>query len=89
MIWKPSCKTGSAKWSWEGSCGFAELLIILKLPAQTKPFKAKKFTAEEFQELVGSISASARYSTMHLKGNVNLHFDPSDNSIKINGSYGV
>jgi hypothetical protein len=90
MVWKQSCKTGSARYSWEGTCsGFPELLAILKLPAQTKPFKAKKFTAEEFQDIVGDISASARYSTMYLKDYVNVRFDADDNVIKIGGSYGV
>ncbi len=91
MVWKDSCKSGTSKWSYEGTCTFPELLTILNLPVEgTKPFKAKKIPIEEFQEYFGSIGASARYSSMYLRGeHVNLHYNPLENQLKLSGNYGV
>ena len=89
MIWKPSCKTGSAKWSWEGECDFTELLAIFGFPSNT-PFKTKRISLSDFERAVGPIHASARYSSLEIRGeHVNLHFDADTNTMRLSGSYGV
>ncbi|CAE6440380.1 unnamed protein product [Rhizoctonia solani] len=88
MAWKPSCKTGSAKYAFDGVC--TDPRVFGKALGLDGPpnFKAKKYTKEEFEDLVGSISKSIRYDTLYLSGPVNLRYNPSTGEFKISGSYG-
>ncbi|RDX54421.1 hypothetical protein OH76DRAFT_960558 [Lentinus brumalis] len=60
MSWKPSCKTGSAKWSYDGICTDPEVFGALLGLGGPPTFKMKKFTAQEFQNAIGHIQGSAR-----------------------------
>ncbi|CAE6441830.1 unnamed protein product [Rhizoctonia solani] len=88
MAWKPSCKNGSAKYSFDGVCPdprvFGKALGLDGPP----DFKAKKYTKEEFEDLVGEISKDIRYDTLYLTSPVNLRYNPSTGEYKVSGSYG-
>ncbi len=87
MVWKDSCKRGSARWMWEGDCTFPELVRILKLPLNTKPFCMKRIPIEDFEAAIGSMNGKARYDVLSLTGaNVIVHF--GCDTVKITGSYG-
>jgi hypothetical protein len=61
LQWKPSCKTGSAKYAFDGVCTDPRVfgkVLGLDMPPN---FKTKKYTKEEFEVLVGSISKSVRW----------------------------
>ncbi|KDN34736.1 hypothetical protein RSAG8_12178, partial [Rhizoctonia solani AG-8 WAC10335] len=51
-------------------------------------FKTKKYTKEEFEDLVGSVSKDVRYDTLYLTGPVNLRYNPDTGEFKFSGSYG-
>ncbi|KAJ7083985.1 hypothetical protein B0H15DRAFT_849649 [Mycena belliarum] len=89
MAWKPSCKTGGAKWSFDGVC--ADPIVfgaMLNLSAAPK-WKMHKYTVPEFEECMGSIGASVRYDTLHLCGNVNVRYQAEEGTFKMSGSYGA
>jgi hypothetical protein len=59
--WKPSCKSGSAKWSYDGVCSDPAVFgSLLNLSAPPK-WKMQKYTVPEFEAFIGSIEASVRY----------------------------
>lgn len=58
--WKPSCKTGSAKFNYDGLCADPEVFGHLLGLGGPPTFKMKKFPSAEFQDLVGDLSANAR-----------------------------
>ncbi|KAJ7689009.1 hypothetical protein B0H17DRAFT_937852 [Mycena rosella] len=89
MAWKPTCKTGGAKWSYDGVC--ADPIIfgsMLNLDAAPK-WKMHKYTVPEFEAFMGSIEASVRYDTLELCGNVNVRYQPDEGTFKMSGSYGA
>ena len=55
--WKPSCKTGSAKWVYDGVC--ADPVVFGALMGLDGPptWKMKKFPRAEFEDLIGRIVA--------------------------------
>ncbi|KAF8656059.1 hypothetical protein AX16_002795 [Volvariella volvacea WC 439] len=89
MTWKPSCKTGGAKWTYDGVCAdphvFAKLLKLSEPPT----FKMKKYTSDEFEKIFGRLVGHARYSTLYLRRNVNVRWNPEEGTFKLSGSYGV
>ncbi|CAE7145800.1 unnamed protein product [Rhizoctonia solani] len=88
MVWKTSCKTGSAKFSFDGVCTdprvFGKVLGLDGPPT----FKAKKYTKEEFEEMIGEISKDVRYDKLYLTSPVNVRYNPSTGEFKFSGSYG-
>lgn len=60
MKWKPSCKTNSARWVYDGLCADPEVLGILLGLDGPVTWKMKKFTKENFESAVGHIEASVR-----------------------------
>ncbi|KAJ7195355.1 hypothetical protein GGX14DRAFT_475144 [Mycena pura] len=89
MAWKPSCKTGGAKWSYDGVCADPTVFgAMLRLVAAPK-WKMHKYTAEEFQDVMGDISSSARYDDLRLMGNVTVRYQPDEGTFKMSGSYGA
>lgn len=64
--WKPSCKTGSAKWSYDGICPDPEVFGALLGLGGPPKFKMKKFSTDEFQKLVGPITGSVRCADVTL-----------------------
>ncbi|KAH7887395.1 hypothetical protein F5I97DRAFT_824347 [Phlebopus sp. FC_14] len=88
VSWKPSCKAGSAKWSYDGVCAdplvFGTLLGLGGLPK----FKMHKMPTNEFSRLLGGIEASARYSYLLLTGDhVNIRWSDTG-EFKFSGTYG-
>nr|GAT53382.1 predicted protein [Mycena chlorophos] len=88
MSWKPSCKTGSAKWSYDGACTDpAVFAAMLELSAPPK-WKMHKYTTDEFQNIMGDIYSSVRYDTLRLTGGVNVRYQADEGTFKFSGSYG-
>ncbi|KAI0777612.1 hypothetical protein BD413DRAFT_640086, partial [Trametes elegans] len=58
--WKPSCKTGSVKWSYDPICPDPEVFGALMGLGDPPTFKMKKFSTDEFQRLVGPIEGSVK-----------------------------
>ncbi|KAI0312279.1 hypothetical protein OF83DRAFT_1041077, partial [Amylostereum chailletii] len=60
MKWRASCKTGGAKWVYDGFCPDPEVFGALLGLEGPPTFKMKKFARDEFEQNVGYIRASAR-----------------------------
>ncbi|KAI8986871.1 hypothetical protein BD414DRAFT_461329 [Trametes punicea] len=88
MKWRPSCKTGSAKWTYDGICPHPEVFGVLMGLGGPPTFKMKKFPVEEFEKLIGPCRGSARYATLYITGNdVNVRwYDTGE--FKFSGTYG-
>lgn len=58
--WKPSCKTGSAKWVYDGVC--TDPLVFGTLLGLGGPpkFKMHKVPVDDFNDLLGQVEASVR-----------------------------
>ncbi|KAL1941659.1 hypothetical protein VTO73DRAFT_7098 [Trametes versicolor] len=88
MTWKPSCKTGSAKFSYDGICPDPEVFGALIGLGGPPKFKMKKFSTDEFQKLVGPVEGSVRYDTLHITSSeVTVRWSDSG-EFKFSGSYG-
>ncbi|EIW55792.1 uncharacterized protein TRAVEDRAFT_152343 [Trametes versicolor FP-101664 SS1] len=88
MTWKPSCKTGSAKFSYDGICPDPEVFGALMGLGGPPKFKMKKFSTDEFQKLVGPVEGSVRYDTLHITSSeVTVRWSDSG-EFKFSGSYG-
>ncbi|KAF7335789.1 hypothetical protein MVEN_02234900 [Mycena venus] len=88
MTWKPSCKNGGAKWSYDGVCTDPAVFgSLLNLSAPPK-WKMQKYTVPEFEAFMGSIDVSVRYDSLELVGNVTVRY-PADGTFKMSGSYGA
>lgn len=90
MKWKPSCKRGTARFSYEGHCDEPTFRVLMKLTDKEKT-KGKRMEASQFQDLVleESLSANIRYGALYLCGNINVSYSPADNTIKVTGGYGM
>jgi len=87
MTWKPSCKTGSAKWSYDGICPDPEVFgVLMKLDGPPK-FKMKKYTRDEFEDRIGDIQASVRYDYLNITSDVNVRWSETG-EFKFSGYYG-
>ncbi|THH17423.1 hypothetical protein EW146_g3382 [Bondarzewia mesenterica] len=60
MSWKPSCKTGSARFVYDGICPDPSVFGVLMGLDGPPTWKMKKFSKEDFEELFGEIQASVR-----------------------------
>ncbi|KAF6762053.1 hypothetical protein DFP72DRAFT_877888, partial [Ephemerocybe angulata] len=78
MGWKPSCKTGGARWVYDGVCAD---------PCQPT-FKMKKFSHEELGNKLGGLEAPIRYGTLYQKGDITVRW-PGDATFKLSGTYGL
>ncbi|KAJ7879165.1 hypothetical protein B0H13DRAFT_2543841 [Mycena leptocephala] len=89
MTWKPSCKSGSAKWSYDGVCSDPAVFgSLLNLSGPPK-WKMQKYTVPEFEAFMGSIEASVRYDSLELMANVTVRYQPDEGTFKMSGSYGA
>ncbi|KAJ6554254.1 hypothetical protein B0H19DRAFT_1262640 [Mycena capillaripes] len=89
MTWKPSCKNGGAKWSYDGVCSDPAIFgSLLHLSAPPK-WKMQKYTVPEFEAFMGSIDASVRYDSLELVGNVTVRYQPGEGTFRMSGSYGA
>ncbi|KAG8735901.1 hypothetical protein FRC10_010026 [Ceratobasidium sp. 414] len=89
MSWKPNCKTGRATYAFDGVCSDPRVFgAMLKLDGPPT-LKAKKYTVDEFEKMVGYVRASVRYSYLGLTSDVNVRWDAETGEFKIGGKYGV
>lgn len=66
MQWKLSCKTGSAKWVYDGVCADPAIFGAFLGLDGPPTFKTKKIPKGEFQDLVGDLCVSIRYVALDL-----------------------
>jgi len=88
MAWKPSCKTGTAKWVYDGVCTDPHVFgALLGLEGPPK-FKMHKIAVADFDRLLGQIQASVRYDYLSITGShVNVRWSDSG-EFKFSGTYG-
>ncbi|KAF9006685.1 hypothetical protein BDQ17DRAFT_1238739 [Cyathus striatus] len=89
MNWKVSCKTNSAKWVYDGVCSDPSIFGAALGLDGPPTFKLKKMTAEEFQNVFGSCTGSARYNDLYINGQVNIRWNAEECTFKLSGSYGI
>lgn len=85
-----SCKTGTAKWKFQGLCHSVE--VFKALTGSDAKFKRKKISLDEFNKIIDcydGISASIRYGTLSVNGDVSLNWDPNSLEFSFSGTYGV
>ena len=73
-----SCKTGTAKWKFQGLCHSVE--VFKALTGSDAKFKRKKISLDEFNKIIDcydGISASIRYGRLSVNGDVSLNWDPN------------
>ncbi|OBZ78325.1 hypothetical protein A0H81_02263 [Grifola frondosa] len=88
MTWKPSCKGGTAKWSYDGICPDPEVFGVLMGLGGPPKFKMKKFPKAEFESLIGDFRASARYSDLYITSNdITVRWSETG-EFKFSGTYG-
>ncbi|VDB96593.1 unnamed protein product [Peniophora sp. CBMAI 1063] len=87
--WRPSCKTGGARWSYDGFCPDPEVFARMMGLEGPPKWKQKKFGKDEFEDRIGRIVGSARYNDMYILGDVNVRYNGESGEFKMTGSYGV
>lgn len=58
--WKPSCKTNSAKFAYDGICTDPEVFGHMLGLGGPPTWKMKKFSREDFEDKIGRCTASIR-----------------------------
>ncbi|TFL04307.1 hypothetical protein BDV98DRAFT_636489 [Pterulicium gracile] len=91
MKWRASCKHQGSPWVYDGICPepdvFGAMFGIEGPP--TWPRKMKRFSAEEFQEFVGTIRASAQWHDLYLHDDTNVTWKQKEGTFKCIGKYGL
>ncbi|KAF2275263.1 uncharacterized protein EI97DRAFT_82381 [Westerdykella ornata] len=89
MTWKPSCKTGTARFTYGASIrDEAVFKRMLKLPESHKK-KMFKMPLHDFYDNVGHPRGKVRYSILRMSGSdVNIRWDPEECHFKVSGTYG-
>ncbi|KAG1873594.1 hypothetical protein DFJ58DRAFT_759142 [Suillus subalutaceus] len=89
MTWKPSCKAGTAKWSYDGVCADPVVFGTMLGLGGPPTWKMHKMPIDDFETRIGHLDASARYSHLYLKGpHVNIRWSDSG-EFKFSGTYGA
>ncbi|KAJ7240544.1 hypothetical protein C8J57DRAFT_1478165 [Mycena rebaudengoi] len=90
MPWKPTCKEGRAKWSYDGVCADAVVFGALLKLGEAPKFKTKKFPKEDFLNMMEDrIQVSVRYDYLRISGDsVNVSWKPDEGTFKFSGTYG-
>ncbi|KAH9918587.1 uncharacterized protein B0H18DRAFT_664440 [Fomitopsis serialis] len=89
MTWKPSCKSNSAKWTYDGICPDPAVFGVLMGLDGPPKFKQKKFAKDEFQDLIGQCEGHARYNDLYISGeHVNVRWSDTG-EVKFSGTYGI
>ncbi|KIO28259.1 hypothetical protein M407DRAFT_243065 [Tulasnella calospora MUT 4182] len=92
MVWKPSCKGGSAKWMYEGVAPDpAVFQRFMQLPEPAK-YKAAKITLEQLYDILdtGYIETSIRYGSLRITSpNVNVKWNKDSGEFSLSGTYGL
>jgi hypothetical protein len=101
MKWRPSCKHGSARFSYEGLCvpdAFCYLMAAHLSDKETRKLEdtsvrtavQKKLTVEQFEEVFGSCGASCRFSYLCINTpTVLVKFENQEGALKVTGGYGI
>jgi len=89
LVWKKSCKGGSATWKYQGVCVSPEVFQSLMKSAIN--FKRKKISVTELTALLecGWLSKSISYGDLSLTGDVNVAWDAKTHEFSFGGKYGV
>ncbi|KAH8094924.1 hypothetical protein BXZ70DRAFT_344568 [Cristinia sonorae] len=88
MSWKPSCKTGGAKFLYDGVCADPAVFGAMFGLNEAPTWKQKKIPTEEFEKYFGDIVGSVRYDSLYITSkDVNVKY--ADGEFKISGTYGV
>ncbi|EGO27747.1 hypothetical protein SERLADRAFT_461718 [Serpula lacrymans var. lacrymans S7.9] len=89
MTWKPSRKAGTAKWLYDGVCTDPAVFGALLRLDGPPTLKMHKMETSKFEELIGDLSSSARYSTLCVtSSHVNIRWTDAG-EFKFSGSYGT
>jgi hypothetical protein len=88
--WTPSCKTGKARFVYEGHIEDERIFrAMLKLP-DSQDKKMFKLSVDDFHNNVSQPWGSVRYSTLKItSSDVNVRWTPEENMFKVSGTYGV
>ncbi|KAI0371866.1 hypothetical protein BV20DRAFT_964493 [Pilatotrama ljubarskyi] len=88
MGWKPTCREGRSKWSYDGFCPDPEVFGALLGLGGPPKFRARKFDTEEFQKIIGQLERSVRYATLYITSSqVTVHWSETG-EFKFSGLYG-
>ncbi|KAG1735001.1 hypothetical protein EDB19DRAFT_1725498 [Suillus lakei] len=89
MTWKPSCKAGTAKWCYDGVCADPAVFGTMLGLGGPPTWKMHKMPIDDFENRIGHLDASARYSHLYLKGqHVSIRWSDSG-EFKYSGTYGA
>ncbi|KAG8783123.1 hypothetical protein FRC12_020077 [Ceratobasidium sp. 428] len=89
MSWKPTCKQGRASFVFDGVCPDPRVFGAMLGLDGPPTFKARKYSVSDFCDIVGDIRASARYSYLYLRSDVNVRWNAETGEFKMSGKYGV
>ncbi|PPR00140.1 hypothetical protein CVT24_008942 [Panaeolus cyanescens] len=86
MAWKPSCKTGGARWVYDGICNDPAVFGAMLGLGGPPTFKMKKFSEADLN--LGSLTSSIRYGYLSQRGEITVRW-PGDGTFKLSGTYGL
>ncbi|KAI4841821.1 hypothetical protein E4T44_07666 [Aureobasidium sp. EXF-8845] len=91
MKWQPSCKKGSAKWSFTGIVPHEDVFYkLFRLEKPKKPWKQKAIDMSDFNQAIGAITSTIRYGSLSITGeSVKVHWDQDEKTFKLAGTYGL
>ncbi|KAI0360756.1 hypothetical protein OH77DRAFT_1392785 [Trametes cingulata] len=88
MGWKPTCREGRSKWSYDGFCPDPEVFGALLGLGGPPKFRSRKFDRDEFQRHIGQIEGSVRYATLYITSSqVTVQWSETG-EFKFSGLYG-
>lgn len=61
LKWKPTCKEGRAKWSYDGLCSDPEVFASLLHLSMPIKFKTMKMPKDQFEDCLGDLDVPVRY----------------------------
>ncbi|KAG6910150.1 hypothetical protein DXG01_012909 [Tephrocybe rancida] len=88
MTWKPSCKTGSARFVYDGVCADAAVFGAFLGLEGPPTWKTKKIPKDEFEDLLGDLHVAIRYDTLRITSDINVSWKAAEGTFKCTGSYG-
>ncbi|KAI1084985.1 hypothetical protein F5B20DRAFT_520487 [Whalleya microplaca] len=92
MKWVPSCRRGTARWSYTGSVSdpavFFKTFGESPTDAKGKKWKQKRVPVHEI--FFGNIEASIRFGSLKITGtHVTLKWDEENSMFTVSGRYGL
>ncbi|CAE7145794.1 unnamed protein product [Rhizoctonia solani] len=88
MTWKPSCKYGGSKYSFDGVCPDPRVFGTMFGLNGPPGWRAKKFPYAEIETYIGVVEGRARYAELVFTSDVNVRYNPETGEFKFSGSYG-